>query len=118
MCEEQNASKDPSENDPLDSIPSSSPDSISEIQIPKMEVHHHPDLHHRAKPWKEYFLEFIMIFLAVTLGFFAETVRERLSENSKAKELAESLYKEVYSDSLIVQRIMLIRGRKEEALDY
>src|SRR5436305_9060491 len=41
------------------------------------------------QPWKEYFLEFIMIFLAVTLGFFAETVRERLSENSKAKELAE-----------------------------
>ncbi|HMG14759.1 MAG TPA: hypothetical protein VK590_04900 [Saprospiraceae bacterium] len=23
-----------------------------------MEVHHHPDLHHKPKKWKEYFLEF------------------------------------------------------------
>ncbi|MBC7721634.1 MAG: hypothetical protein H7068_06380, partial [Pedobacter sp.] len=28
-----------------------------------MEVHHHPDLHHKSKKWKEYFLEFLMIFL-------------------------------------------------------
>lgn len=32
-----------------------------------MEVHHHP--HVKEKKFKEYFLEFIMIFLAVTLGF-------------------------------------------------
>jgi hypothetical protein len=83
-----------------------------------MEVHHHPDLHHSAKPWKEYFLEFIMIFLAVTLGFFAETIRERISENGKAKELAESLYKEVYSDSVIIQKIFETRVRKEEELDF
>ena len=36
-----------------------------------MEVHHHPDIPREKKHWKEYFLEFIMIFLAVTLGFFA-----------------------------------------------
>jgi hypothetical protein len=34
-----------------------------------MDVHHHPDLHHKKKNFKEYFLEFLMIFLAVTLGF-------------------------------------------------
>jgi len=33
-----------------------------------MEVHHHPDLHHKKKNFKEYFLEFLMIFLAVTLN--------------------------------------------------
>jgi len=33
-----------------------------------MEVHHHP--HVEKKKFKEYFLEFLMIFLAVTLGFF------------------------------------------------
>ena len=37
--------------------------------IQDMEVHHHPDLHHKRKKFKEYFLEFLMIFLAVTLGF-------------------------------------------------
>ncbi len=35
-----------------------------------MEVHHHP--HVEKKAFKEYFLEFLMIFLAVTMGFFAE----------------------------------------------
>ena len=90
----------------------------SETQTPEMEVHHHPDLHHREKPWKEYVLEFLMIFLAVTLGFFAETVREHISENGKAKELAESLYKEVYSDSAEVQNILKLRAKKIEELDY
>ncbi|HEY4875714.1 MAG TPA: hypothetical protein VIH86_09100 [Puia sp.] len=42
-----------------------------------MEVHHHPDVHHQRKRFKEYFLEFLMIFLAVTMGFFAESLRER-----------------------------------------
>ena len=41
-------------------------------QTGNMEVHHHPEVPHKSKSWKEYFLEFLMIFLAVTLGFFAE----------------------------------------------
>ena len=51
-----------------------------------MEVHHHPDLHHKKKNLKEYFLEFLMIFLAVTLGFFAETLREKISDNHREKD--------------------------------
>src|SRR4249920_2233213 len=108
---------------PLKEDPSANftlPDSTNfplDPQSKDMEVHHHPDLHHQAKPWKEYFLEFLMIFLAVTLSFFAETVRERFSENGKAKELAESLYKEVYSDSVNVQQILATRVQKEGELD-
>ncbi|HJP61786.1 MAG TPA: hypothetical protein VJ844_00005, partial [Mucilaginibacter sp.] len=49
----------------------------------KMEVHHHPDLHHKPKPWKEYLLEYLMIFLAVMTGFFAESFREHLGDKSK-----------------------------------
>ena len=37
--------------------------------LTEMEVHHHPDLHHKPKAWKEYLLEGLMIFLAVTMGF-------------------------------------------------
>jgi hypothetical protein len=29
-----------------------------------MEVHHHSDLQHKKKNFKEYFLEFLMIFLS------------------------------------------------------
>lgn len=48
-----------------------------------MEVHHHPDLHHKPKKRKEYFLEFLMIFLAVTMGFIAENVREHFAEEKQ-----------------------------------
>ena len=51
-----------------------------------MEVHHHPDLHHKKKKFKEYFLEFLMIFLAVTMGFFAESLTEHLGNKEKEKK--------------------------------
>ena len=73
----------------------------SEIQtseIENMEVHHHPDLHHRKKHWKEYFLEFLMIFLAVTLGFFAESYREHLGDRSKEKEYMHSMVTDLQKD--------------------
>ncbi len=81
-----------------------------------MEVHHHPNV--EKKNFKEYFLEFLMIFLAVTMGFFAETIREGISEDSKAKELAESLYKEVYADSISMQNKLKMRFEKEEQMSY
>jgi hypothetical protein len=44
---------------------------ISKSEIENMEVHHHPhvDSHlHGKKNFKEYFLEFLMIFLAISPG--------------------------------------------------
>jgi hypothetical protein len=64
-----------------------------------MEVHHHPDLHHNKKKWREYFLEFLMIFLAVTLGFFAETFREKISENHREKNYILGLISNVQTDT-------------------
>jgi hypothetical protein len=64
-----------------------------------MEVHHHPDLHHKPKPWKEYLLEYLMIFLAVMTGFFAESYREHLSERSKEHEYAVSIKKDLLADT-------------------
>jgi len=81
-----------------------------------MEVHHHPKV--EKKNFKEYLFEGLMIFLAVTLGFFAETIRENISENSKAGELAKSLYQEVYSDSVQIQKVMDTRTKKEEQIIY
>src|SRR5579862_3140704 len=83
-----------------------------------MEVHHHPQLEHKHKPWKEYFLEFLMIFLAVSMGFFAETIRENISESGKAKELAKSLYQEVYADSVTMQSKIKMRIEKDKQLEY
>ena len=63
-----------------------------------MEVHHHPDVHHKRKKFKEYFLEFLMIFIAVTLGFFAESYREHLKENKEIHENIQSVLADLESD--------------------
>ena len=41
--------------------------------------HHHDHPQHKEKMWKHYALEFLMLFLAVTLGFYAENIREAIS---------------------------------------
>ena len=51
-----------------------------------MEVHHPHHPTHKKK-WSEYIIEFVMLFTAVTLGFFAENIREGIAENKKKKEL-------------------------------
>jgi hypothetical protein len=68
-----------------------------------MEVHHHS---HHPKKWKEYLTEFFMLFLAVTLGFLAENIREVYVEKERAHELVSSFMKDVelnvrFLDSLI-----------------
>lgn len=61
-----------------------------------MEVHHHT---HHPKKWKEYITEFFMLFAAVTLGFFAENVRENLSNREKEREIVISLKEELSKDT-------------------
>jgi hypothetical protein len=83
-----------------------------------MEVHHHPQLQHKTKPWKEYLLEGLMIFLAVTLGFFAENFRERITENSRENEFAKVLYAELKDDSVSAANKLASRIDKEKEMDY
>lgn len=72
---------------------------IPTSETENMEVHHHPDLHHKKKKFTEYFLEFLMIFLAVTMGFFAETIRESIKEHESAKVFAASMLNDVKEDT-------------------
>ena len=73
-----------------------------------MEVHHHPDLEHKKKKFREYFLEFLMIFLAVTMGFIAENLREGITDRKKEKEYIESLVQDLKTDTARAARI--VRG--------
>jgi hypothetical protein len=68
--------------------------------------------------WAEYSIEFIMIFLAVAVGFFAENYREKMAEADQADELAKSLYHELRNDSIQAQAIEAIRLDKEACLKY
>ena len=65
-----------------------------------MEVHHHPEVPHGIKKhFKEYFLEFVMIFLAVTMGFISENIREHFSDRSKEHEYIVGLVKNLQDDT-------------------
>ena len=63
-----------------------------------MEVHHPHHATHKKK-WSEYLLEFIMIFLAVTLGFFAENIREQRSNHEIEKRNMEIIVDNLKGDT-------------------
>jgi hypothetical protein len=71
-----------------------------------MEVHHHPDVHHKKKKFKEYFLEFLMIFLAVTMGFFAESYREYFVNKEKEEHYIQNLISDLHADTADLNRSM------------
>jgi hypothetical protein len=82
-----------------------------------MEVHHHPDLNHKKKNFKEYFLEFLMIFLAVTLGFFAENIRENFSNKEKEREYMENMISDLKTDTLAISSIQARWQRSNSNVD-
>ncbi len=58
------------------------------------------------KNLKQYVLEFLMIFLAVTLGFFADSLREYYSDRKKESEYMQFMVKEMRTDSLQLDRVL------------
>jgi hypothetical protein len=82
-----------------------------------MEVHHHPDLHHKKKHWKEYFLEFLMIFLAVTMGFLAENLREHWSDKDRADIYGKSLYEDFKTDTSTLHQLITFSQSKIKHID-
>jgi hypothetical protein len=81
-----------------------------------MEVHHHPHLH-ESKKFKEYFLEFIMIFLAVSLGFIAENLREHLTDRSKEKEYIVGFIRNLQDDTANMRHVINFYDRQVKGID-
>ncbi len=71
----------------------------------------------KTKPWKHYFLEFAMIFLAVTLGFFAESYRENLTERSHERQLIKSFIEDLKEDTVGINRSLKYREEKLMMMD-
>ncbi|MEY3738288.1 MAG: hypothetical protein RL544_1066 [Bacteroidota bacterium] len=82
-----------------------------------MEVHHHPHIPTHAKPWKEYLLEGLMIFVAVTLGYGAENIREHYVETKKAIISAKNLYVDVTYDSIGYAGTKKSRDRQDSCFE-
>ena len=80
-----------------------------------MEVHHHPKV--EKKKFKEYLLEFLMIFLAVTMGFIAENLREDIVNNNKEKDFIVSLKEDLKIDTAALQSVIPENQMQFEKLD-
>src|SRR6187455_1565224 len=79
------------------------------------------ELPHNDEPrkgLKEYFFDFLMLFLAVFCGFLAENIREGRVEDERAEVLAKNLYKEILADSIRVQQFIAVRKIKETECNY
>ena len=81
-----------------------------------MEVHHHS---HHPKKWREYITEFLMLFLAVTLGFFAENIREHYIEKEREEKFIQIVHEDLVNDITSLTKIdslYKIRIIKEDSL--
>ncbi|MBS1528428.1 MAG: hypothetical protein JST19_22465 [Bacteroidetes bacterium] len=82
-----------------------------------MEVHHHPEV--EKKGFKEYLLEGLMIFVAVMMGFIAESVRENITNGEHAKKLTAQLVRDLQTDTTILNENMLyerIAAKRNDSL--
>jgi hypothetical protein len=81
-----------------------------------MEVHHHG---HVPKKLNEYITEFLMLFAAVTLGFFAENLREHSIEKERELKFIEIVHEDLLNDIRdldTISKAYEIRLKREDTL--
>lgn len=64
-----------------------------------MEVHHHSHSGHHKKTWKNYFWEFLMLFLAVFCGFLAEYQLEHKIEKDRVTKYMHDMVENLKYDT-------------------
>ena len=107
-----------SENPSNEVTPATNPETTNpneEIEI--MEVHHHahdPAAPHHKKNWKNYFWEFLMLFLAVFCGFLAEYQLEHKIEKDREIQYVRSLVNDLKTDTMNLNNIL--KGYKQSHL--
>lgn len=69
------------------------------------------------KRFKDYLLEGFMIFAAVTLGFFAESIRESMNDRRREREYVASLISNLEQDTAQFKRVIRDNRRKMAGLD-
>ena len=81
-----------------------------------MEVHHSHHLAHKKK-WGEYVLEFLMLFLAVFLGFTAENIREHRIENHREEDYIKGMVQNLKDDTTNLNRAIHYLTSRMQKLD-
>jgi hypothetical protein len=82
-------------------------------QTNSMEVHHSHHSGGHKKNWKEYITEFIMLFAAVTLGFFAENLREHQIEKNREIQFLQNIHFDLEQDLKEIEIITAFNHEKQ-----
>jgi hypothetical protein len=80
--------------------------STSDLEIPT-----------EKRNWRSYFAEFAMLFLAVTLGFFADSIRESIGEVRSERGYLESLRADLAQDTVKLDFSIASKITKEGYID-
>jgi hypothetical protein len=72
---------------------------------------------HKSRKLKDYLFEFIMLFLAITGGFFTENLRESNSDRRIEKEYINSLINDIKSDTTNVLSILKNNQKQINGID-
>jgi hypothetical protein len=80
-----------------------------------MEVHAHS--HTARKKWTHYFWEFLMLFLAVSLGFYAENTRETILHKKEVKTQLNAMLSDLQSDIMLFDSVTQRNSHGAEMAD-
>ena len=81
-----------------------------------MEVHHPHHIGHKKK-WNEYIIEFIMLFVAVSLGFFSENLREQQVEKHREISYLKNVHEDLQLDFQTIDTVVISNTVRLAALD-
>jgi hypothetical protein len=71
----------------------------------------------KKSSWKKYAMEFLMLFAAISLGFFAENQRERWGETARGVQYAQRLVEDLDLDSIRMQEVQANYALKENQIN-
>lgn len=71
----------------------------------------------KKSSWKKYAMEFLMVFAAISLGFFADNQREKWGENTRGVQYAQRLVEDLDLDSIRMEEVKVNYAIKEQQIN-
>jgi hypothetical protein len=79
--------------------------------------HSHPREILPGKKFTDFIFEFILLFLAITGGFFANNLRENIIDRNKEKEYMVSMIRDIEEDTALIGELLTIDSLQTRGLD-
>ena len=71
----------------------------------------------KKSSWKKYAMEFLMVFAAISLGFFADNQREKWGENTRGVQYAQRLVEDLDLDIIRMEEVKVNYALKEQQIN-